>query len=511
MGVSLRTRLLTMGIAALLVTSAAPAAAQLPLDTGRIVGTLTKNDGTPVGNARVSLTDYRGYGAGETRTNADGAFVIPNLWAEPGENLYKVSFFPGDLGEYQYAFRKRTLAEADYVQVLPGQDTVVNDALFPTGSIKVTASDALTGAPLSEFCARASRRGCTENGLVVLPEVSLGDQEVEVSSADYFLGHSRVTVVADQVAETHVKLAPAAKISTTVVDAVTKAPVENICIYPKEGIDSFGEYISDCSGPDGRVEINYLTTGDYNLWVEARDGVHGTQWLGPRGGTGSRLQAKVIHATAGQLVDLPPILLDKAGSISGTVVDRTTGAPVAGVCAFPRAGHAYGGGPEDRPSCTKQDGKYTISGLGPYHWPVNFIDNYPGTHAWQWSGDQPSQLTAKLIKVHAGQTATENARLAEGNTVSGKVTATGASGYLKVYNAITGDAVGDNRFLDENGNYELKNIAGNQPVKVRYSQYNGQSYDSHWYKNAEDFGSARPILVRPGVPVTGIDFVIQSR
>jgi hypothetical protein len=504
--------MLAMGIAGLMIMSAPVALAADPL-TGRIVGQLTKSNGEPAADVPVVAFDRRGSAPYFTRTAADGSYVLAEVAGYPDEDKYKIKFdprWPLGLPE-QWAHGKTTEADANVITVTAGQDTVVNDVLFPTGSVRVTASDKLTGAPLNRFCARGTRYGCTENGVVVLPEIPPGDYQVDIDSADYFSDTTQVTVVADQVATAHGKLAPAAKISTTVVDAATKAPVANICIYPKEGIGSFGEFINACSGPDGRVEITGLTTGDYNLWVEARDGVHGTQWLGPRGGTGSRLQAKVIHAAEGKPVNLPPIQLDKAGSISGTVVDRGTGAPVAGVCAFPRAGLAYESGPADRPSCTEQDGKYTISGLGPYNWPVNFIDNYPGTHAWQWSGDQPSQLTARHIKVNAGQTSTENARLAPGNTVSGKVTVNGLDGYLNVYNAVTGDPAGDYTIADGNGAYQFKNIAGNQLVKVAFTDASKPPYNEYWYRNATTFASARPIPVRPDTPTTGIDFVITPR
>jgi hypothetical protein len=185
------------------------------------------------------------------------------------------------------------------------------------------------------------------------------------------------------------------------------------------------------------------------------------QWVGPNGGTGSHLLAKTIKATAGQTATTSPILLDGAGSISGSVVDSRTGAPVASVCAFPRAGYA--------------------------DWPVHFVDNI-GPYAWQWSGDQPSQLTARQIKVQVGQSVTENAHLGRGTTVSGNVKTNGV-----------------------NGNYQFPNIAGNQPVKIVYNDWEKAPYHEYWYKEATTFGSARPILVRASSATTGIDFVITPR
>jgi hypothetical protein len=517
MGVRLRTRLLAMGIAGLMIMSAPVAMADDPL-AGRIVGQLTKSNGEPAADVQVTAYNWNGYPSHSTRTGPDGTYVLPEVQGYPGEDQYKIQFDPRwGLGlPEQWAHRKKTRAEADLITVTPGQDTVVNDVLFPTGSIRVTATDTLTGAPISKFCAEAfgstGRNTCTENGVATVLDLPPGEYSTRVHGyPDYFDEHSRVTVAADQTATVTAKLAPMAKLAVSVVDAKTKAPVQDACVYAKTGIGSFGEVVHDCTGPDGRLSMTGLTTGAYNLYVQPRDAVHGAQWVGPNGGTGSRLLAKTVNTTAGQTVTVSPILLDGAGSISGTVVDKATNAPAAGVCAFPRAGYAYDGNPIDRPNCTKQDGKYTISGLGPYHWPVNFIDNYPGTHAWQWSGDQPSQLTARLVKVHVGQTATENARLAQGNTLSGNVTVNGVSGYLNVHNAITGDFVGDYTFADEKGDYQFKNIAGNQPVKVVFTDASKPPYNEYWYRDAKTFASARPIPVRPGTPTTGIDFVITPR
>jgi hypothetical protein len=506
--------MLAMGIAALMITSAPVALADDPL-AGRIVGQLTKSNGEPASGVSVTAVSIGGAHRYSTRTTADGSYVLPDVAGYNGQQ-YKVEFDPRfSMGlPNQWAHRRKTEAEAEIFPVIPGQDTVVNDALFPTGSVKFTASHAVTGAPITKFCgelqAQSLHHDCTENGVITFSDVAPGNYRTWMySDPDYFEARSTTSVTAEQVSEVHSKLAPTAKIAVTVVDAKTKAPVENACLYAKSGIGGIGDYVLDCTGADGRVTVTNLTTGTYNMWVQPRDGVHGAQWVGAHGGTGSRALAKAINVTADQTTQLSPILLDGAGSISGTVVDGATGAPVAGVCAFPRA-HP---GPEDvfdRPYCTKQDGKYTIDGLGPYHWPVEFVDVL-GPHAWQWSGDQPSQLTARLIKVRIGQTATENARLAHANTVSGKVTAGTDSRDLTAYNAITGDPVGSYTFPDTNGNYTLTNIAGNQPVKVRYREYRGQPEDYlQWYKDAKDFASARPILVRPGIPVKGIDFTIPA-
>ncbi|HEV8560678.1 MAG TPA: hypothetical protein VGR06_30490 [Actinophytocola sp.] len=105
-------------------------------------------------------------------------------------------------------------------------------------------------------------------------------------------------------------LLPTGSVAVTAADQPTGAPIARFC-----------------SGPDGRVTITNMHTAPYQLYVFARDGVHGDQWVGRHGGTGSRFLARTVNATGGQTMSVPPIRLDGAGSISGTVVDQATGAP----------------------------------------------------------------------------------------------------------------------------------------------------------------------------------------
>ncbi|MBE1471869.1 carboxypeptidase-like regulatory domain-containing protein [Kibdelosporangium phytohabitans] len=148
---------------AVMLAAAPVATAQPPLDS-RIVGQLTKSTGEPVPNARVTAQSTTGWFRHDTQTGADGKYVLPGVTAT-GEQ-YKVRFDPwmGPVSlPTQWAHRKRTEAEADVVAVRPGEDTVVDDALFAAGTVTFTASAVDTGEPVRAFCAELSptRRGCT--------------------------------------------------------------------------------------------------------------------------------------------------------------------------------------------------------------------------------------------------------------------------------------------------------------------------------------------------------------
>jgi hypothetical protein len=390
----------------------------------------------------------------------------------------------------------------------------VADAPFATGTLTFTAVDSVTGQRIQNFCANASGPGigfkCAENGQVTIQDLLPGKYYVFTGGSDDFHlnDNQYATVTADQTTAVEFKLEPAGVIDALITDAVTNAPVENACVDEYDGIGGFAfANAPDCSGPDGRVRITTVKTGSYRIFVDPRDGKHGAQWVAPHGGVGIPALAKTFTVGGGQTVTVAA-KLDGAGAITGTVADKSTGKPVEGVCAFGHAGASHG--TETTPNCSNKDGKYVIGNLGPYLWPVEFVPGR-GTYLYQWSGDQPSQLTAKLIKVQVGQSVVENARLVTGGTsVSGKVTAKSGwhpGGWVTAFNAITGDFVAHVGFLEENGSYQVNGVPGTQLVKLQYSD-NFVTGPTVWYRESKSFKDAKPVLVRAGTPVTGIDIVV---
>lgn len=134
--------------------------------------------------------------------------------------------------------------------------------------------------------------------------------------------------------------------------AVT-APVAGACVVVLD--ERAGGVVRQnpaCADDQGRIRLDYYWPGRYRLFAYATDGVH--------------------------------VRLDRAGSISGVVTGAQAGAPVSGLCpsVTPVAPDAF---TPVNVECTGEDGRYTIRGLGPYRWRVQFPD-YTGAHAWVWSG-----------------------------------------------------------------------------------------------------------------------------
>ena len=205
----------------------------------------------------------------------------------------------------------------------------------------------------------------------------------------------------------------------------------------------------------------------------------------------------------------PAVRLDRAGSIAGTVTEAATGAPIADVCTLP---FAFGpsGGPDTGERCTGADGRFVLRGLGPYAWPVEFVD-FSGRYAWQWSGGSAHRLAAAPVRVRAGRVAREDARLVAGARATGLIT--GPDGQPRfasawAYNTVSGDYAAAYGPTDETGAYTVGGLAA-QDVKVQATPAIAGGM-STWYRDATSFATASPISVPAGGTVVGIDLTLPD-
>jgi hypothetical protein len=463
---------------------------QLP-PTGSISGRFTTADGQPVAGAFVQASIAGQGGGGYATTGADGTYQIPHVYAA----TYHVSFIDPGFTHIQYAFGKLTDTGADPITVTANADTVVNDSQLPTGSISVTATDAVTHQPIADFCAGADGQQACSNGTgtAVVTNVRQGRESYYVYTNDghYFgVNDQSVTVTGGATTTVAVALRPGATIDTVVKDAVTGAPVPNTCVGPMAGTtmvvpDGFGY----CSDAQGILHIGPLEAASYALYVRAPGDPYGDQFVGDTGGTGSLERARRVSVVAGQTVTLPAIALDHAGTVTGTVTD-SSGRPVtAGLVS--NSAVEPGPGPTGRVAAIDSTGHYTLTGLGPYAWPLFFsADN----QAPQWSGGVGDRTDdARPVRVVRDATVTFDARLAAGVAVTGTVRSGGAlvgPGRVIAYNAKTGDPIGVAEV--NQGSYRLL-VVGGQTIKLRYETYE-EGKPQGWY-GGSDFAHAKRVEV----------------
>ena len=109
--------------------------------------------------------------------------------------------------------------------------------------------------------------------------------------------------------------------------------------------------------------------------------------------------------------------LSPGGTITGTVTDAATSGPLvdAEVYAFMPNGDG------DQFAFTDASGGFTLSGLAPGEWVVQYDAD---GHIGEYFDDQPTQATADRITVTTGSATTADAALATATQVSGTVTGT---------------------------------------------------------------------------------------
>ncbi|WP_410652422.1 collagen binding domain-containing protein [Amycolatopsis sp. cmx-4-54] len=475
-------------------------------DTATVRGQIT-DQGKPAAGASVSLTDQNQRWWSTVLTAADGTYSFTGVKAD----TYTMVITHGD--RTQWIRQKASFPEAETFAVTDDQVTVVDEAIAPYGKLRVVATDEKTGAPVAGACSQVEQghppqlRKCAGADGVMLYEdmPPFGYYTLSVWGPDGSyrpVNGERVHLAPGETTEFRASMKPAASIVTTVRDAKTKAPLARICVdtyaLPVVGILD-ADYQYYCSDEHGKLVIGPIDPGAYKLLVKPLDERYGMQWAGTDGGTGDIGQARTVTAELGKVVSTPDIRMDPAGTITGKVTDRATAAAVGGVCVYPYAVDPRIGFRFDV-NCSRNDGTYTIKGLGPYRWPLEFASSR-GDYAWQWSGGAADRFTARPVRVRPGTTVTENAALVPNGSVSGRILGADGKpvfGYVYTYNARTGDIV-DWATPDSNGQYTVNGLT-TQNVKIRY-----YTDTECWYRDAADFASATPIPVTAGQTTGGVD------
>ncbi len=272
---------------------------QLP--TGRVSGQLIDSAGNPVAGGGVAVADPVRDRQFQATTDADGRWFL-TAWT----GSYRVSYSTGT--QSQWSHGATSPAGATAVTVTDGGTTVVDDALTRPGSVLVTAVDARTGGRLSSFCAESVGpylylpQTCTDNGSVTFPEVGAGPLDVKVSDGVHLDSTVPVRVVAGQRSAVTARLGAGATVTLTLVDAATGAPVDGcVNLVPASRIPSpFEGYAGDCtSDGTGQLTLSRVRPEAYTVFAASFDGAHGAQWVGPRGGVGSRSAALVVAPGGG--------------------------------------------------------------------------------------------------------------------------------------------------------------------------------------------------------------------
>ncbi|HYN92528.1 MAG TPA: carboxypeptidase regulatory-like domain-containing protein [Pilimelia sp.] len=433
-----------------------------------------------------------------TTTDDDGYYRVSDV--PPGS--YLISFTDERTGRRQYAYGKETAAAADRISVPNTGGTVtVDDTLLAGAELRVTPQDASSGTPIRNFCtiltgaARAYR--CTDGTELVFTDVPPGQYRATVFPQDEDTLHLQssiaATAVLDQSVAVPVPVTLGGAIEAVVTDARTGASIADACAVARQPADGMIADGDDrrCSDAQGRLRTKALAPGTYNLFVFAPAGSGlGHQWVGSKGGTGSQPSARRISVRAGTVAGAPPVRLDPAGTITGTATLASTGQPVTGGSVSHTSWGLSGPSGEQ---LIEETGRYTITGLGPYEWPLYFVAHGAPS---QWSGGTGNRFLARKVKVVAGGATTYSPALRPGAVLRGTVTLRGGAvddGRLVAYNAVTGDPLG---FADSgpDGSYRMS-LVGAQTIKIRYLVSDQDRQLDGWYDGATDKAHAKRVAI----------------
>ncbi|MEW2500707.1 carboxypeptidase regulatory-like domain-containing protein [Amycolatopsis sp. NPDC047767] len=477
-----------------------------PYEYGGLAGTFGRGPGRPVTGAAVQLADPNGNDVARTVTDAGGGYRFDHV--KTGK--YKLRYYWPENAEQWYP-RQTDPYQAKLVEVTAGADTVVDETALPAGSAELTVTDDATRRPLPGACVSATGVGqwanaCADSaGKVRFPVLRAGTYQFRITAEGHLDDVINADVRADETTELASKLLQRAKVSVSFTDAATGAPVGDACLAIVDPTQhgSVSPDNMSCAFGTGKLDLDFLWPGKYRFFavpgnVAGGDGAHGSQWVGARGGTGDVEKATWFEIKPGQTTDVR-VKFDAAGSITGKVTDAATGAPVAEVCpgvtaAWSGYNHPWG------VQCTYTEGRYTIGGLGPYDWRVQFPD-LTGAHAWQWSGGASDRFSARPVHVTAGAATTLDAALKPAGRITGKVLdATLPMQWVAVnaYNTRTGDPVGPDGLVTGAGQYTLPGLA-TQDVRIEW-----------WHGSQGPLEYPRPVPVVTGRETGGIDLRVPA-
>lgn len=452
-------RLGVVTAAVLVAAFGAAAPAQAESSTGSISGHITRSDGSPAPNESVFANDVNSENAGGSAvTDENGFYSIFGL----ATGTYRVSIPRGLLT--QYAHGRTSPATASLFAVWDGFETTVDEQLLALGTLQIAVTEpdsapargevslhdlsnsSLTSVRLDENGHASLEAFAGEYKIQVVPAIPGDPDTLDYNRAQWLHGATSfeqgevIAITPDTNIAITERLRPWGSVTVTARDSMDGSPIANFCVYVagREG----------CSGGSGSITIIGLVPGTHELTVSTQDGRYF-----PAQTTVTVVAAETVPI----VVDLVP-----GGAITTTVVDATTGHPVAGAClivvpmGIGRAGDAGG-------SCSGVDGQ-TI--LGPLHGGAYNLFVVPETgsgYGAQWVGwmggvGDPDRARGVTVEPRA-VAAIPSVKLDRAGTISGTVTSAATSqpvtsGHVSLFPYGQGGPAFDSE-IDESGRYSL--------------------------------------------------------
>ncbi len=332
-------------------------------------------------------------------------------------------------------------------------------------------------------------------------------------------------------------LDPWGSITGVVRDAATSAPLENVGVSLTL-LDSSGELITPTSGwtdAAGAYAITGLPTGSYYLFTNNNLGYF-NEWFdniacdGTYCAGGLPPTAAPVSVTAGSVTSGKNFDLEHGGSITGTITNAATSAPLQGITVYVYQRSNAGSDVYVGDATSDASGGYSVGGLrtGTYYLHTYNNEGFLNEifDGIQCSGYCSSGTAVELgtgVAVTTGLTASgKNFALDVGGAVSGRVVSTAGStpiadAWVNLYG---NDAAGNYNFAAQgqtnaSGEYIVRGLLAGTYYAVSDAQayvdeiYGGVMCLGYCYPSAAK-SVGTPIVVALGATTTGRDFDLDA-
>ena len=486
---------------------------------GELSGTVTNSSGAKlVGICVQSFSQVEGgYIGQQTRTSASGSYYLHALF--PGKYPLQFSIGCGSHGSNYAPASHRA------VKVGIGQHRIADATLAPGASITGTVTLSTSGKPLRGICVNASNAtGSVTNytathrgGRYRVIGLTGGRYQLQFSTGCSNQGNYTTTFVtarttaARQTSGVNVVLQPGGQISG-VVTGTNGKPVSGICIQ-LDGANSYTANVPEWTGSNGSYAITGLSAGTYQVGFSSgcgNSGDYAPTWYQDQ--TDESLATAIPLSTGGTATADQQML--PGAAVTGTVTDAS-GRPLSGICVSAATEtQTELGGIFTQDGVTRHGG-YTISGLAPGQYQVDFGCGLGSKYADQWFPDAQDAASADLISAGPGRTSGIDAVLHVGGNISGIVT--GKAGHPLAGICVTatstrqaaasfGGSTGIGLlYTNSHGAYKIPGLAPGG-YDVSFTPCVGaQQYAEQWYRGATSMSSATAVTVRASKTTVGID------
>jgi PKD repeat protein/protocatechuate 3,4-dioxygenase beta subunit len=474
---------------------------------GRIAGTVTAPDGTPVQGARIEATGSDGSVAGSTTSASNGTY---SLFVQPGTVTVRFSAV-GHPTEWHT--QKTTAAAASVIDVAYDQDVTGIDARFdPSGAIAGHVTDTL-GAPLAGVQVTAvspdGTFGATTDptGRYEIDALRVGTYRVSFSSPAHITqwwddqpteaAATQVVVAADQVTTAvDATLVSAGAISGRVTD---QAGIGLAGLVARADPVDGGSGRSVLTDGDGRYLITGLSAGDHLVTFEGGSGYYSEFH---RDATSVADALPVSVSTSGEVTGIDAELTPRPGLVNGAVTGDASGVGLAGITVEATSGDKV------RSTTTNGDGRYTIGDVPAGEVRVRFVDT-AGVYLTEWWDDSTDAVGSTVVVVPpGGQVDDVDAGLTRIARIAGSVVArSGAPLGAATVEAVRPDgSVAGSTTTAADGAYELFATPGS--LRVRFLS---EGYETRWYDDRTSGDDAAVLSLGLDEEAVGIDATLDPR